>query len=195
MYNHMLYSICNQKGVELMEDIMELAREIVIRTYGNNPCIAIVRGTCRRWDSRKMGDRTISCGMFRQTIIPNSHQFVIKTGMVQGGNRQCRRELTFYKEAVKAGLGQYFAKCYGTFRCGSCTFYVYEYVDGIGEGNGDATEYIDNDDLQDFLDEHEIGDLHFENYALTEDNQIVLTDYSGYWGNDTVGMRTISWSY
>lgn len=176
-----------------MATIMELAREIIIRTYGTDcPHIADVRNLCGRWDSRYIADGVVSCDKFRQTIIPTSHQFVIKTGLVQGGVRQCRRELDFYCKAESEGLERYFAKCYGTVRCGSCTFYVYEYVDGIGRGYDDAEYYIEDEHLLDFIDENEITDLHYENFALDEEGNVVLTDYSGYWvRDDHKGMKTI----
>lgn len=174
-----------------MATIMELAREIVIDTYSACPHIADIRQFCDRWSHRYVNNNTISCGMFRQTIIPADHMFVIKTGLVQGGNKQCRRELDFYRRAVEQGLEQYFAQCYGSFRCGSCTFYVYEYVAGIGNGDGDAEWYIKDDRLADFIDDNEINDLHDENYALDDDDNIVLTDYSGYWYEDRKGMKTV----
>lgn len=174
-----------------MEKIMEMATEFVKSIYSNKIGIADIRGLCGRYEELNYSDDvTISCGRFRQTLIPSNHKFIVKTGLVRGGVNQCKREMNIYNSAVEQGFGKYFAKCYGKFKVGACYFYVYEYVEGIGNTYGSATSHIKNHELRFFLHHNDINDLHSNNYAMKH-NHVVLTDYSGYHYEDDNGSKTI----
>lgn len=185
-------------------EMMEKAKQLVIRVYGNNPHIADIRQKCTRWHDVRENDYRLSCGMFRQTLIPKNHQFVIKTGLTVGGNRQCKREMEFYNASIHEGLQEYFSECYGRFKVGCVWFYVYEYINDIGnhgdyfELNNDSWNdmpfyWINRRDVNsvvDFCEAHDINDLHVENFGFKY-GHAVMTDYSGFWQEDNLGASTI----
>lgn len=62
-----------------MEKIMEMATEFVKSIYSNKIGIADIRGLCGRYEELNYSDDvTISCGKFRQTLIPSNHKFIVK---------------------------------------------------------------------------------------------------------------------
>lgn len=182
--------------------IMEKATKLIISIYGDHPTMKAIRTNCGRWKDCHGTGYSISSGMFRQTIIPKNHQFVIKTGMVRSGNSQCKREIEFYHEAEKENLARYFSAPIGSVKIGTVNFYIFEYIGNIN-GRHPAklhdddymyyefenwVEEDDVNDLIDFLDDMNINDLHESNYGFMN-GHVVLTDYSGYWEEDHYSNR------
>ena len=118
----------------------------------------------------------------------------------------CGYEATLYKEACNCGVGKFFAATYkineyeeGLVAClQEKTEVDLEHFEDIIEGYLDDLGYDPDDqededrlraifgdenkieELIDFIDSHEINDLHSENYGIKEDGNAVIIDFCGY---------------
>ena len=87
----------------------------------------------------------------------------------------CASERRIYKEAEKDGFAYLFAKTTPVI-CNHKRYYIMPRVRNIGRCDGDVNEYL-TDEENDWLDEHGIFDLHFQNYGWNNGYPIII-DYA-----------------
>lgn len=174
-----------------MEYIDE-AKAILTEIFKHHSCTYGTLKDCGSYNTHNSYGQ-FTRGSFRTCFIPKDFPFIIKTGYTRGGRAQCEREANNYGYAVEYGVEKFFAEYYGKFTFRKKTFYVFEKIKDVGcswqcyetqlNENYDRSE---RDELENFLSDFNIGDLHSDNYGKRGDDYVIV-DYSGITWEDWEG--------
>lgn len=86
----------------------------------------------------------------------------------------CENEVKIYKLAKRDGMEYLFAEI-TPFEYNGHKYYIMPRINGIGRNYDDANEWMNEDELE-WINEHGIFDLHFNNYGW-RNGRVCLIDY------------------